>query len=162
MFPGWHLFHHHLFTGTSMHIGQDRATLVCARTQDIHNSPHINPEITIELTEIGKIIKTQWHAIPYQFDSVSLDEFIIMPNYVHGIIIIQKRTQTSSAPTLGHVVRAFKSICTMQYLNFVKSNGSYKPVKIWQRSYYDHIIHDEKSLNKIKEYIHNNPLTMER
>ena len=84
-----------------------------------------------------------------------------MPNHVHGIVIIKRRAQTSGAPTLDHVVRALKSKCTMEYLNNLKSNCTYKSVKIWQRSYHDHIIRDEESLNKIIDYIRNNPLTWE-
>jgi REP element-mobilizing transposase RayT len=133
----------------------------CARTYNNQQPVKFIQTIQMELTEIGKIIDNQWNEIPNQFDSVSLDEFIVMPNHVHCIVIIQKRAQTSSAPTLGHVVRAFKSMCSMEYLHQIKTNGTYKPVKIWQRSYYDHIIRDEESLNKIREYIRNNPETWE-
>jgi REP element-mobilizing transposase RayT len=47
----------------------------------------------------------------------------------------------------------------MEYLNLIKSYGTYKSVKIWQRSYHDHIIRNEESLNKIRDYIRNNPET---
>ena len=117
--------------------------------------------IEIELTEIGKIIENQWNDIPNQFDSVSLDEFIIMPNHVHGVVIIRRRADTRPAPTLGDIICAFKSKCTMEYLNSIKTNGTYKSVKIWQRSYHDHIIRNEESLNKIRDYIRNNPITWE-
>jgi len=137
------------------------ALLVCARSNNNQYSDNDPKTYEIELTEIGKIIENQWKKIPNQFDSVSLDEFIIMPNHVHGIVIIKKRAQTSSAPTLGYILRAFKSKCTMVYLNLIKSYGTYKSVKIWQRSYYDQIIRDEESLNKIRDYIRNNPLTWE-
>ncbi len=49
----------------------------------------------------------------------------------------------------------------MKYLNYLKQNNIQMPVKIWQRSFYDHIIRNEKSLNEIKEYILNNPATWE-
>jgi len=117
--------------------------------------------IEIELTEIGKIIEKQWNALPNQFDSVSSDEFIMMPNHVHGVVIIRQRADTRPAPTLGDIICAFKSKCTMEYLNSIKTNGTYKSVKIWQRSYYEHIIRDEESLNKIRDYIRNNQLTWE-
>ena len=115
----------------------------------------------MKLTEIGKIIENTWNEIPNQFDSVSLDEFIIMPNHVHGIVIIKQRAQASGAPTLGHVVRAFKSKCTNEYLNHIETNNLNTSGKIWQRSYHDHIIRNEESLNKIRDYIRNNPLTWE-
>ena len=111
------------------------------------------------MTEIGNIIKKHWNEIPNQFDSVSLDEFIIMPNHLHGVVIIKQRAQASGAPTLGNVVRAFKSKCTNEHLNHIKTNNLNISGKIWQRSYHDHIIRDEESLNKIRDYIRNNPLT---
>jgi REP element-mobilizing transposase RayT len=74
------------------------APLACARTHNTNNLPNMNHEISIDLTEIGKIIKTQWIAISNQFDAVLLDEFIVMPNHIHGIVILKKRAQV---PT-GH------------------------------------------------------------
>ena len=62
--------------------------------------------IEMELTEIGKIIEKQWYEIPNQFNSVSLDEFIIMPNHIHGILIVKKRADVRPAPTLGDIVCA--------------------------------------------------------
>ena len=117
--------------------------------------------IEIELTEIGRIIENQWNEIPNQFESVSLDQFIIIPNHVHGIVIINHRADARPAPTLGDIVCAFKSKCTVEYLNHIKGNNLNTPGKIWQRSYHDHIIRDEESLNKIRDYIRNNPLTWE-
>ena len=135
------------------------APLACARTHDDQHSTNSIQKNRIELTEIGNIIKKHWNEIPNQFDSVSLDEFIIMPNHVHGVVIIKQRAQASGAPTLGNVVRVFKSKCTMEYLNQIKTNGIDKSVKIWQRSDYDPIIRNEESLNKIRDYIRNNPET---
>lgn len=119
----------------------------------------MNHEKTIILTDIGKIIENQWNEIPNQFESVSLDEFVIMPNHFHGVVIMKQRAQASGAPTLGNVVRAFKSKCTMEYLQHINNNNLNTSGKIWQRSYYDQIIRDEESLNKIRDYIRNNPET---
>ena len=80
-----------------------------------------------------------------------------MPNHIHGILIINNRAQASGAPTISQIIRFFKLKSTMSYLNHLKQNSIYFPVTIWQRSFYDHIIRNKRSLNAIKEYIANNP-----
>ena len=77
----------------------------------------------IELTETGKIIKNQWNEIPNRFESVSLDEFIVMPNHVHGIVMINRRADARPAPTLGDIVCSFKSKCNNKYLKHIESNN---------------------------------------
>lgn len=116
----------------------------------------------IKLSIIGKIIKNQWNDIPNQYDNITLDQYVIMPNHIHGILIINKRAQTSSAPTISQIIRSFKSKSTMEYLNYLKQNNTYLPVNIWQRSFYDHIIRNERSLNAIREYISDNPVNWEQ
>jgi len=63
----------------------------------------------------------------------------------------------SSAPTLGDVIRAFKSISAIAVNRLQDRHG----VSLWQRNYYEHIIRNESELNKIREYIINNPLNWE-
>ncbi len=93
------------------------------------------------LTIIGQIIDQQWNDIPNQYDQVRLDQYIIMSNHIHGILIIRndigfsKRAETSPAPTLSDIVCSFKSKCSMSYLGYLKQNGIYKSAKIWQRSF---------------------------
>ena len=118
----------------------------------------------IELSNAGKILDKHWNNIPNQFENVILDEYIIMPNHIHGIIIIDKdrahdkdRAQASSAPTIGKIMRSFKSKSAMEYLKHIQNNDFNLSRKIWQRNYYEHIIRDDNELEKIREYIVNNP-----
>ncbi len=113
----------------------------------------------IKLSEIGRIIDNQWNNIPNQFDNIKLDKYIIMPNHIHGIIIINdmNRAETSPAPTLSDIICSFKSKSTLEYLNYLKQNNIQMPMHIWQRSFYDHVIRNERSLNAIRNYIANNP-----
>lgn len=67
--------------------------------------------------------------------------------------------RTSSTPTIPQIIRSFKSKCTIEYLNHLKQNNIQMPVNIWQRSFYGHIIRNDKSLREIREYIKNNPST---
>ncbi|MBU1121599.1 MAG: hypothetical protein KKF54_02740, partial [Candidatus Omnitrophica bacterium] len=57
----------------------------------------------IKLSTIGQIIKNQWNNIPIQYDNIELDHYVIMPNHIHGIIIINKRAWASSAPTVSQI-----------------------------------------------------------
>ncbi|MFH1857245.1 MAG: transposase [Candidatus Omnitrophota bacterium] len=124
------------------------ALLACARD---------NNSVKIKLTKIGQIIDSQWNNIPNQYNNVDVDQFIIMPNHLHGILIINNRAQASSAPTISQIIRSFKSKTTMEYLKYINQNNLNISGKIWQRSFYDHVIRNEKSLEEIREYIVNNP-----
>ncbi len=80
------------------------APLACARNQ--------NTCARIELSIIGKIIDKQWNDIKNQYDNVELDEYIIMPNHIHGILIINKWEGASPSPTISQIIRSFKSKST--------------------------------------------------
>jgi REP element-mobilizing transposase RayT len=133
------------------------ALLACARNNNTVTDNHF------ELSTCGKIIERQWLDLPNQYDNVELDEYVIMPNHIHGILILNNhafaglRAQASSAPTLSQIIRSFKSRSAMEYLKFLKANNLNVSGKIWQRSFYDHVIRNERSLNAIREYILDNP-----
>lgn len=115
----------------------------------------------LTLSPLGKIIYNQWHKIPERYENIDIDEFIIMPNHIHGILIVNKKSGASPDTTISNIVGGFKSISAVEYLKFIKQKNLNISGKIWQRSFYDHIIRDDESLNKIREYIHNNPYTWE-
>jgi len=116
------------------------------------------------LNDPGKIANECWLNLPHHFPNVILHEYIIMPNHVHGIIEL-KHVGTShvmshhkqnrfSKPIPGSV-----SVIIQQYKSSVKrfcnkNNFSYFR---WQSRFYEHIIHDEQSYEKIADYIINNP-----
>ena len=131
---------------------------------------------TMLLNEYGEMAKKCWLEIPEHFPHVILDEFIIMPNHVHGIIIIENNNgdenddnvgnknfcslqitpwQTKLSKSLSSIIRGFKIGVTKYFRE--KNNHQFQ----WQKSFYDHIIRNEKSLFKIREYIQNNPLKWE-
>ncbi len=131
----------------------------------------------MKLNEWGKIVERIWKELPHRF-YVTLDEFVVMPNHIHGIIVIMdknvgaplvgaqyskrntgRRAGTRPAPTLGQIVGAFKSIVVDEYIRGVKKQG-WKPFngKIWQRDYFERIIRNEAELLETRQYIRNNPL----
>ncbi len=124
----------------------------------------------MQLSLPGDLIYKWWHKIPKRFINISIDEFAIMPNHIHGIIEIhdhdgQTRTVEGQpqgvAPTaikLGDIVGWFKSMTTNEYIKNVRAGqfDSFKK-RFWQRNYYEHIIRDDDDLNRIQNYIINNP-----
>ena len=127
----------------------------------------------IILSEVGRVVYKHWMEIPEHFLSISLDELVIMPNHLHGILRIdevdpnvgvqyieplQKRQthqyQHIISQSIGSIIRAFKASvtrhCRRNDLDFA-----------WQRNFYDHIIRGDKQLHAIREYIQNNPLNWE-
>lgn len=119
---------------------------------------------TMVLNTAGRIVEKCWCAIPDHFPRVTLDEFVIMPNHVHGIITvgannhlplqsneIYRQLQHGTFRTIGSIVRGFKIGVTRWF----RANTDIHAV--WQRNYYEHIIRDEAAYLKIAEYIQTNP-----
>jgi len=120
----------------------------------------------MQLNEYGEIAANAWKEILNHYNDIGLDEFIIMPNHVHGIIflfdndLVTEQCSVTTGPInkfrygkLSKIVKSFKEAVTKQIRNaFNDTNFG------WQRSFYDHIIRDEKGLDKIREYVHYNPL----
>lgn len=116
------------------------------------------------LNKIGKLAKKYWQEIPQHFDNIELDEFIIMPNHVHGIIFIQPThvgdkyicplppKPSRNQEMLPRIISNYKAVVT-RYLNKSHPDIHFR----WQRSFYDHIIRKKSELNNIREYIHYNP-----
>ena len=119
----------------------------------------------MRLNENGNIVRNEWLRTTIARDNVKLDKFVIMPNHIHGIVIINGKSSRgvlqyaptnrlrSPSQTIGAIIRGFKSTTTKQ-INILRKTPK-KP--IWQRNYYEHIIRNEKDLNEICEYIINNP-----
>ena len=92
--------------------------------------------------------------------SINIDKYVFMPNHIHAILTINyDGTTQGSFPTVSEMVQRFKTITTKKYIDGVKSD-IYPPFekKIWQKSFYDHIIRNEKSYLEIWQYIDENPL----
>ena len=104
---------------------------------------------SVKLSSIGRIIESYWKKIPECYENIELDEFVIMPNHVHGIVAI---TEEIKHVSLGHVINQFKGSCTKTIRNFVDGHFS------WQPKFYDHIIRNDKDLERIRNYIYENPL----
>ena len=90
-----------------------------------------------------------------KFPNVSIDKYVVMPDHLHLIVTIRERQAGRSLPD---VMQFFKTMTTNEYIRGVK-DGALTPFhsKLWQKSYYDHVIRNQQDYNEIWEYIENNP-----
>ena len=112
----------------------------------------------MEPTPAGEMVQTIWEEMPLYYPNVELDAFVLMPNHIHGIIIL-KSPETEPAMTLSDLVHRFKSFTTAKYRHGV-NHEQWQPFlgKLWQRNYYEHIIRNQQSCDRLRQYIANNPL----
>jgi REP element-mobilizing transposase RayT len=114
----------------------------------------------MQIGEYGKIIKFTWNDLPNHVGNIVLDEFIVMPNHFHGIIILVG-AGSEPAPTdsikhhaLPEIIRQLKTFSARR----INQNRKTPGISIWQRNFYDHIGHDKKELYRIRQYIRDNPV----
>ncbi|NJN20489.1 MAG: transposase [Leptolyngbya sp. RL_3_1] len=153
-------------------------TLCCHQRQNLFGDI-VDGEMT--LNDQGKTVADEWMKTPHIRPTFELDAWVIMPNHIHGIIHISGveklhsgerahrraplRCQSAAAKnngiadrrprSLSSFVAGFKSATTKAINMTRKAPGT----PVWQRNYYDHIIRDAASLQRIRQYIQNNPAT---
>ena len=134
-----------------------------------------------EFPDLRKVVQAQWKGLKTKFPKIELDEFIIMPNHVHGIIFVG----TTQGPLIkdpcpvrpvGHVgathelpLQSRQKMLLPKLVGYFKMNTAKKINQIlgrsgrafWQRNYYEHVVRSERELKRIREYIQNNPLRWE-
>ena len=146
-----------------------------------HDKKHIFGQIRdniMHLSVFGKIVAEEWQRSGLIRKEVALDEFVVMPNHFHGIVIIMNEFLVSMvedessaametgdppiAPTtlkpksLGALIAGFKQAVTLR-LRAAGFSG-----QVWQRGYYDHVIRNDHDYNATKAYIIDNPLNWDR
>jgi putative transposase len=125
-------------------------------------------------SRVGEVSERLWREIPHHFSDVQLDEFVIMPNHVHGIVVLWGDSENQSRDfttrrdvqlnvptyfsdispkknTLSVIIRTYKAAVT----SWCRKNR-FSDFQ-WQASFFDHIIRNEESLNRIRAYITTNP-----
>jgi putative transposase len=141
-----------------------------------HNARHIFGELILgqmKLSAIGKIVLDCWLDVPNHLPGIELNEYIIMPNHVHGIIRIPARAR-HAAPLQRHVktVEAFGSPRVASIPTIVRSFKSavslltrkvlgQPAALIWQRNYFERVLRDEREFHKVRRYIAQNPARWE-
>lgn len=122
----------------------------------------------MRLNKYGLIVAAQWAGLPKHYSNATLDEFILMPNHVHGIICLTDglypsvgagfkpaRTSAQSKPRHGlpEIIRGFKTFSSRRINQLRGAIGA----PVWQRNYYEHVVRDEGDLDVIRRYIVENP-----
>lgn len=107
-----------------------------------------------QLTKTGQIVDDYIKNINLKYSCVTVNEYIIMPNHIHLLLFIDNNGTGNPSPTVGNIIGWFKYNTTKSVNEEYKSAGN----KLWQRSYYDHIIRDEKDYMEKRNYILTNPL----
>ncbi len=111
----------------------------------------------LQLNDVGRMIDYWWREIQNKYQTVVLDEYIIMPNHIHAIIFLDDNPKMV-AKSLSNIIQWFKTMTTNAYIHGVKESGWQRyEQRLWQRSFYDHIIRSEEALNRIRQYILLNP-----
>jgi putative transposase len=139
----------------------------------IHRFGNIEGNAMI-LNQSGTIAYNEWINLADRFSNFELDVFQIMPNHIHGIIVLSDLTTVGAtlavaqeeqkvnmatargAPTIANIVGAYKSIVSNACLQLFKSHNKTMG-RLWQRNYYEHIIRDDRAYQNISNYIINNP-----
>ena len=129
----------------------------------------------VKFSSIGEIAERFWIDIPRHFSNVEIDEYVVMPNHVHGIVVIRSidmsRVETphvASLPeegsrqfgplkpgSLSKIIQGYKAAVTRQVRLMGKQDFA------WQPRFYDHIIRNDEDLWRIRKYIQDNPIKWE-
>jgi REP element-mobilizing transposase RayT len=146
---------------------------ICAWNRECIFGEIIDGEM--KLNEYGKVVHREWMCTGNIRPNVELDEFVIMPNHIHGILAINYRMNVlrrgmprrgvlpytpanvglrSPSQTIGAIIRGFKSTVTKSINILCNTPG----IPVWQRNYFEHVIRNEKELFRIREYIRINPV----
>ena len=117
------------------------------------------------LNTLGEVAKNFWAEIPLHFQRVEIDEFSVMPNHVHGILVIEndevgnaymRSLQDRMKMLLSRVIQQYKASLTRR-IKSLQDGVTFR----WQKSFYDHVIRNEKSLENLRQYIIYNSLKWE-
>jgi len=127
----------------------------------------------------GQMVEDWWLSLTGKFAGASLDAFIVMPNHFHGLLVLNAGFSVGADPCVGpeksgahtgaplrrkstslpEVMRWFKTMTTNAHIRGVRDEGWPRfEGRLWQRSYHDRIVRNETELNRLREYVANNPL----
>jgi putative transposase len=128
----------------------------------------------MRLSEMGEVVRAIWESLPERYPGVELDESMIMPNHMHGIIVITSEAEQAAVKASDRDVRADvaqerRRMLLPKIIGYFKMNTAKRANQIrsmpgapfWQRDYYEHVIRDEADLRRIRDYIASNPLKWE-
>jgi len=98
------------------------------------------------LSNYGEIVDKEIQTLSTIYEQINIDHYVIMPNHIHMLILIEASGRTQFAPTVSRVVKQFKGSVTKQIGH-----------SIWQKSFHDHVVRNEEDYLSIWKYIDENP-----
>ena len=105
----------------------------------------------IQYTIYGRIAKEQLLLLEKRYPSLKIDQYVIMPNHIHMILFLEETAGASPRPTISDIICAYKSLTT-------RDCKKERPIdKLFQTSFFEHIIRGHEDYDEIAEYIVNNP-----
>lgn len=123
-----------------------------------HRLGSIDQSDMVVLNDAGRMVTQEILNIPERFPSVTLDEFVVMPNHLHALIGLNLRLAPRSDIHLGRVVGEFKSRTTSRYIWGVKLGLLPRfERRLWQLDYYETIMRHDRMIDERRNYIVNNP-----
>ena len=123
--------------------------------------PHVVPNV------YGRIVSEEWERSALLRESISLDSWVLMPNHLHALVLINAPCETAAPQhispsqqrkprSLSSLMAQFKATATRR-IHAHRRERDLPEAVVWQRNYYDHIVRSEDDARRIREYIANNP-----
>ncbi len=120
----------------------------------MHDREHLFGDIVNEIMELnifGDIARSHWQQLSQHHPNIIMDEFIVMPNHLHGIILLDALIENTKS--ISEIIRGFKTFSAKA----INKERGLRGAPVWQRNYYDRIIRNELELDRVRQYIINNP-----
>lgn len=111
----------------------------------------------ILVSPMGEIVASCWRALPERFPEIELDSFIVMPNHIHGIIMIARPPAIQVSGRRHMLLSKVVGYLKMNTAKEINAMRGTPGRAVWQRDYFEHVIRNEQDLSMIREYIINNP-----
>jgi REP element-mobilizing transposase RayT len=117
----------------------------------------------VRLNDIGNIVAEAWRWLPCRYPNVTLGEWCVMPDHLHGIVILTAPTTVDPQGTtadhqrcrpLGRLIGAFKTVSTKN-VNLLRGTPG---AILWQRDFWDRVVRDDVEMIRIRRYIRENPM----
>jgi putative transposase len=174
---GYSKFHRHTIRLAGYDYSQPGSYFITICTRDWNPLFGNAVDHQIRLNERGRVARACWLEIPVHFPNIGLDEFVVMPDHIHGIIVI---IDLRAVPQIGEsvvgaqhaaplqpplpaplqpgsipvIVRSYKSAVTKRIHEIIGMDG----IPVWQRNYWEHIIRNDNEMERIRYYIRTNPI----
>jgi REP element-mobilizing transposase RayT len=108
---------------------------------------------------VGYMILAEWHALSVTVSGIELDSVMLMPDHLHGIIVLGTDPEVRAWPSLGEIVGRYKNASNRRYFAKVRA-GIWPPIdqRVWQLRSYDRIVRNDRELERSRAYIAANPV----